>query len=202
MKLQERQDKPHVLRAADQIPGVLYGKGIEPISVQVDYQDLRKALLKYGTSMTFEVTLGNDTHLVYCKDYQEDFLHNYKAIHFDLVKVSMDDVISAEVHIDFLNRSEVGGAGQVLSCNLTELEVEYKVGSGINHIDVDCLALKEVDAIYVKDVTVPEGVTILNDPEQVVCNLTMVAQEKEETEEVDEETIYDTGGESVEEDEE
>lgn len=189
MKLQERQDKVKVLRANDQIPGVLYGKGIEPISVQVDYQELRKALLEFGTSMTFEVTLGNDTHLVYCKEYQEDFLHNYKAIHFDLVKVSTDDVISAEVHIDFLNRDQVGVAGKVLSLNLTELEVEYQVGSGINHIDVDCLALKEVDAIYVKDVTVPEGVTILNDPEQVVCNLTNVAEEKVETEEVDEEAV-------------
>lgn len=186
MKLQERQDKVHVLRANDLIPGVLYGKGIDPISVQVDYQELRKTLLQYGTSMTFEVTLGNDTHLVYCKEYQEDFLHNYKAIHFDLVKVSADDVISAEVHINFLNRDEVGGAGRVLSFNLTELEVEYQVGSGINHIDVDCLVLKELDAIYVKDVVVPEGVTVLNNPNEVVANMTSVQEEKPEVEETDE----------------
>jgi len=186
MKIQRRSDSVNALRANDQVPGVIYGHGVDSTPIQVDYQVLRKALNQYGTAMTFETELEGETHIVYIKDYQEDFLANYKVIHFDLMKVSATDTISASVPLNFLNRDGIAGAGQVVSTNLNEIEVEYQVGKGTNSIDVDLAPLKLVDAIYVKDVTVPEGITVLNDPEQIVANLTSVSEVVEEVEEVEE----------------
>lgn len=185
MKLLERQGKVKEIRDNDQVPGVIYGHGIDPTPIQVEYQDLRKAMAKYGTSMTFEVTLGKDKHLVYIKDYQSDYLANYKTIHVDFMKVSADDTISAAVSLNFLNKDAVRESGQVIATNLTELEVEYKVGKGVNSIDVDLSVLKDVDAIHVEDVVLPEGLTVLNDPKQIVANLATISEEVEATDEVD-----------------
>ncbi|QMS84600.1 50S ribosomal protein L25 [Candidatus Xianfuyuplasma coldseepsis] len=185
MKLLERQGKVKEIRDNDQVPGVIYGHGIDPTPIQVEYQDLRKAMAKYGTSMTFEVTLGKDKHLVYIKDYQSDYLSNYKTIHVDFMKVSADDTISAAVSLNFLNKDAVRESGQVIATNLTELEVEYKVGKGVSSIDVDLSVLKDVDAIHVEDVVLPEGLAVLNDPKQIVANLATIAEEVEATDEVD-----------------
>lgn len=185
MKLLERQGKVKEIRENDQVPGVIYGHGIDPTPIQVAYKDLRKAMAAYGTSMTFEVTLGKDKHLVYIKDYQSDYLSNYKPIHVDLMKVSADDTISASVSLNFMNKDAVRESGQVIATNLTELEVEYKVGKGVNSIDVDLSVLKEVDAIHVEDVTLPEGLTVLNNPRQIVANLATIAEEVEPSDEVE-----------------
>ena len=185
MKLYNRQGQVNEIRKNDQVPGVIYGHGIDPTPVQVDYQELRKALANYGTSMTFEVSLGKKKHLVYIKDYQSDYIHNYRTIHVDFMKVSSTDTISTSVHLNFLNKGEVAGTGQVVSTNLQELDIEYKVGKGVSSIDVDLKVLQEKDAIHVSDIVVPEGIKVLNDPTQLVANIAAVQEEKPEVEETD-----------------
>jgi len=189
MKVSLREGRVNQLRKAGLVPGVIYGKGIDPTPIQLDLKEITRAFHKYGSSMTFEITLGKEKHLVYIKDSQNDYLHNYSLTHVDLMKVSATDTITSYITLNFLHRDEVGIAGEVLSINLNEVEVEFTVGKGVSHIDVDLSPLKTTNAIHVRDLVLPEGLKINHSPEQIVANLTAVAEEKEEVEET-EEVIY------------
>ena len=189
MKIELRNQPLRLVRADHKVPGVVYGHGIEPTSVSIDDKVLRKALHDYGTSMTFEVELAGDKHLVYIKDMQTDPLHNYAPLHVDLMKVSTDDTITSSVSLNFQNREGLTQPGEVLSINLNEVTAEAKVGKGVAHIDVDLSLLKEADAFYIKDIVVPDGVTLLHDEDELVANITIVAQFDEDTTEEDEDIV-------------
>lgn len=176
MKLERRNNPVKQVRKDHKVPGVIYGSEIQPTSISVDAIALRKALQQYGTSMTFEVTLDKETHLVYIKDLQTDYLHNYAPTHVDLMKVSADDTITSAIPLHFLHRDEVGKAGEVVSTVMNVVQADTKVGKGVSSLDVDLLLLNERDAIYVSDIVVPEGVTLLHEPGEVVANLSAVAE--------------------------
>jgi large subunit ribosomal protein L25 len=74
----------------------------------------------------------------------------------------------------------------VFTSNLDEVELEYQVGSGISHLDVDVSDLKENEPLHVSDLVVPKGTKILNDPNQIVCGLSQVKLEVEATEDEEE----------------
>jgi large subunit ribosomal protein L25 len=186
MKIELRNEPVKQVRNNHKVPGVIYGHGIDPTAISMTSKDLHVALHEYGTSMTFEVTLENETHLVYIKDLQTDFLHNYAPLHVDLMKVSTDDTITSAVPLNFLNRDAVARPGEVLSMNLTEVNAEAKVGSGVSAIDVDLLVLKDVDVLYVKDIDVPQGITLLHEDDEIVANFTAVAEFVESTNEDEE----------------
>jgi large subunit ribosomal protein L25 len=182
------------------VPGVIYGHGIDSTPVMVDDRELRKALSQYGTSMTFAIQLDGKEHLVYFKDVQTDPLHNYAPVHFDLMKVTADDTITISIPLNFLHREQVQRAGEVLSFNVTEVEADAQVGKGVSSIDVDLMVLREQDVIQIKDIQVPEGITLLQDPEQLVANFTTVADFSEtEEEEEDVSVITETEEEDTEE---
>lgn len=203
MKIELRNEPVKSVRNSQKVPGVIYGHGIDSTPISITEKDLHVALHEYGTSMTFEVTLDNKEHLVYIKDLQTDFLHNYAPLHVDLMKVSTDDTITSAVPLNFLNRDEVQRPGEVLSMNLTEVNAEVQVGSGVSAIDVDLIVMKDVDAVYVKDIDVPEGITLLHEDDEIVANFTVVAEFVESTDEdEDEEPIVIGSEEDVEDTEE
>lgn len=171
MKLELRSNKVKVLRSNGVLPGVVYGKGIDSTSVEVPYKEFISALSEYGLNLTFSVSLNKKKHIVYVKEIHRDPYDMHTIQHFDLVKVSTDDVISSDVPLQFIGK-EVHSKGQlVLTTDLTILSVEYNVGSGVSHIDVDLSELTYEENLHVKDLVMPEGITCLNDPEDVVARL-------------------------------
>lgn len=172
MKLELRSNKAKKLRNMDIIPGVIYGKGIESTPVQVHYYDyFLKTIAEYGLSRTFPVTLGRKKHIVYFKEVQRDPMNVNRFLHFDLQKVAADDTITSDVVLHFLNREEVDKNNIILTFDTTEITVEYTVGEGVSSIDVDLANMQVGDYIHVKDLVVPEGLTVLSDPEAVVAKL-------------------------------
>lgn len=202
MKIELRNEPVKQVRNNHKVPGVIYGHGIDATPISITKKELHTALHEYGTSMTFEVSLENQKHLVYIKDLQTDFLHNYEPIHVDFMKVSTDDTITSAVPLNFINREAVARPGEVLSMNLTEVNAEAKVGSGVSAIDVDLIVLKDVDAVYVKDIDVPDGITLLHDDDEIVANFTTVAEFVESTDEEEDVEPILIGSEEDEEDKE
>jgi large subunit ribosomal protein L25 len=191
MKVEMRTEKVKQLRQKGIVPGVVYAKGFENVNVQTSQLEFSKALRGYGTSKTFSINLGKEKHIVYIKDYQQDYMDNSVFLHFDLVKVSSDDTLTAYVNLHFIGKEKFLKSTKVLTTNLDEVEIEYNVGSGVSHIDVDVTELTEEQPILVKDLVLPKGIKVLNDPNEIVCNLQEV-QIYEEKEESDEQEGYVT----------
>ena len=177
MKLEPRTEKARKMTRKDLTPGVLYGKGIKSVPVQVNTNDFQKMLSQKGTSKTFEVTLEGKKHIVYIKETQNNFDNYNLKTHFDLVKVAAGDTMTSKINVVFLNHSEVEKRGLVVNAVLSTLEVEYGVGFGITKLELNVEGLNENDSLKVSDIVVPKGVKILEDANHVVVS---VSAQKEE----------------------
>lgn len=185
MKVQERTKSLKEVRLSGCVPGVIYGKGMQSTSVQVERKEFTKAYAEYGKNMTFTIKLGKEDHIVYIKDIQREVVKN-EVINFDLQKVMSTDTISAELRLVFDGRDVVSRNELVLITNLNELEVEYLVGTVISNLHVDVSNMVEDEMLHVKDLVIPAGITVLNKPEEVVVSLVkshLVVEAPEEDEE-------------------
>ncbi len=187
MKIEKRTETLKNVRGMNKIPGVLFGKTIEPISFQVDEKVFLDTLSEKGMTQTFEVKLGTKKHLVYIKDTQRDIVKHSQFLNIKLQKVSKDDTITTNIPLHLIGRDKVEKLGVMISMPNDSLEVEYNVGLGISHIDVDVSELKVGDSLAVKDLTFPEGLKVHTDLEQTVVSIIETKYEEEEpdTEELD-----------------
>lgn len=187
MKLQERKESLRVVRQNQLVPGIMYGKNIEATSVAADYKEFIQHLNEYGKSMTFKVKLDGKTHQVYIKDVQVDPLNQRNIVHFDLIRVTATSTITAEIPVYLDNKEKVESRGMIVQQLLNTVETEYGVGKGIQAFHIDVSGLDQGDALYVKDIEVPEGLKILEGDEKMVVNVVMPTIETEPTDEDEEE---------------
>ena len=190
MNIEKRNTKPQEVRLNGFVPGVIYGKDFPSTSVQVPSLEFTKKLHEVGTSKTFSILLDGKKHIVYIREYQKAYMDPSSYIHFDLVKVSQDDTLHSNVSLHFIGKEAFNKSSLVFTTNLDEVEVEYNVGSGISHLDLNVEALTEDTPIYVKDLVVPEGIKVLNNPDQIVCSLSQPTEIKEVAEEDEQEGYF------------
>lgn len=192
MNLEIRTEKPKKLLNQGIVPGVLFGKQIESVSVQLPEKELKALVAEYGTNSTFDIKVDGKKHIVYIKELQHHVTDSRKILHFSLHKISKNDSIKAEVPLNFVGAENILKQKLLLQEIITKLEVEFPVGSGVNHIDVDVTNLKVDEALYVKDVKLPEGYILHTDPEQMLVNVaypkTQAAEEQPAEQESDSST--------------
>lgn len=192
MLLKLRKDSPKEVRQNKMVPGVIYGNKFETTSIQVDEKELQQAYNDYGQTVTFKVKLGRKNHLVYIKDLQHDLMNANRIIHFDLLKVSEDAVLTANIPVNFIGREIVEGKRLIVNIVLPTVSAQYPAESGVASFDVDISDLDINDAIYVKDLKVDKEIKILDDPEQMILIVkepTLVVEEEETETETTEEVV-------------
>ena len=172
MKLLKRTEKAKQVRAENSVAGVIYGKRIESTPVQVDYKDFMKHYYQYGKSMTFKTTLDGKTHQAYIKEVQLDPLNKKTVLHFDLIKVTATDTITANIPVFVTNKEHLEAKGVIVQLLTPTVMSEYAVGKGVTNFEISVEGLDVGDAIYVKDIELVEGLKILDDPEKMVINIT------------------------------
>jgi large subunit ribosomal protein L25 len=118
--------------------------------------------------------------------------------HIDLQEVRLDQPIHAVVTVTLVGGEDAPGVreGGVLSQPLRELNVEALPLEVPEHIDLDVSHMATGDTLRVSDVNVPDGVTLLDDPETVVATVTAPTREVEP--EVEEEELEGVEGEAAE----
>ncbi len=189
MKIELRKEKGKKVRDFHTVPGVLYGKGMEATSVKANALEFNKMHHKMGTSKTFEVELEGVKHIVYIKDVQPLRHDHHSARHFDLMKVSLDDTMSSKVRVVFVNKELVEKKGLVLHTVADTIEIEYAVGKGISHLELNVEDLEENDTLHVSDIVAPEGITIISEASDVVVSVSKPKEEAVETDEAVEEIL-------------
>lgn len=168
------------LRRQGVIPGVLYGNG-EPQAICVDERDLRVALTGEGglhAILDVVVAGAQSTHPSVLKDYQQDIVRG-GVTHVDLHEVRLDRPIQATVTVTLVGEAAGSREGGVLSQVTRELTVEALPMDIPEHIDFDVSALQVGDTARVADLTVPEGATVLDDPDTVIANVTLPMRAEE-----------------------
>jgi large subunit ribosomal protein L25 len=175
------------LRKQGLIPGVLYGRG-EPKAFTVGERDLRAALTTdAGLHAILDVQIdgAGSTHASVVKDYQQDVVRG-GITHIDLHEVRLDQPIHATVALHLVGEAAGSKEGGVLSQAVNELNVEALPLEIPPAIEVDVSALHIGDALRIGDVTAPEGVTLLDDPETPIASITLPTRVEEPEEMLEE----------------
>jgi large subunit ribosomal protein L25 len=168
------------LRKRGLIPGVLYGRG-EPKAFAVEERQLRSALTgEGGLHAILDVTIegANASHASVVKDYQRHVVRGV-ITHIDLHEVRLDQPIQSTVALQLVGEAAGSNEGGVLTQALNELNVEALPLEMPPVIEVDVSPLHIGDNLRVADIPVPEGVTILDDPETTVASVTQPTRVEE-----------------------
>src|SRR3954451_8017912 len=156
------------LRRQGLVPGVIYGGGEEPQTFAVDARILRNTLAHSGAVL--EVTLDDGTSTpAIVKDLQRHPVRG-EAIHLDLLRVRMDVKIHSTVTLELVGAQEAPGVseGGILNQEVRELNIEALPGDIPDSIVHDVSGLQMNETITLSVVTVPDGVTLLDDLEETV----------------------------------
>lgn len=157
------------MRAAGQIPGVIYGHGREPLPISVDGRSLRAALTTdAGLNALLALQVGDETHLTLAREIQRHPVRS-TVTHVDFLIVSRDEVVSAEVPINLVGEArKVGQADGRIEQQLTSLTVHATPANIPSHVEVDISEMDVGDTIRVADISLPSGVTTEVDSEEPV----------------------------------
>lgn len=161
------------LRNKKVIPAVVYKKGLKgAINLQLAYGALEEALhTKAGENVIVTLKIsGSDNakdKTVVIKEIQREPIKD-RILHVDFNEISLTEML--KVNVPLASHGEAIGAkadGGTLEHVMWELQVECLPTDIPEKIEVDISNLKIGDAIYVKNITAPEGVKILTDPELI-----------------------------------
>ena len=157
------------LRREGRVPGVVYGHGLDPVSVYVDAPDLRHALgTRAGANALLDLDLGDAHHLVMARELQRDPVRKH-VTHVDFLVVRRDEMITTDVPISLVGEAEaVHRADGHVDQELLALSVNARAGSIPQQIEVDVASLEIGDSIRVGDLKLPPDVTTDVDTEAIV----------------------------------
>lgn len=168
------------LRSADMVPGVVYGKGMDPMAVSIKYRELQAAIAGDGGQNNLITLVGGgnlDQSMAIVVDLQRDAIKGtYK--HVDLHRINMNEKLRVTVPV-VLKGTAIGvKEGGLLDLAHHELHVECLPGNIPDNIEIDITALKVAHSIHVNEITLPEGVKILDNPKIPVVSVLGRAKEE------------------------
>src|SRR5436190_17450508 len=176
------------LRREGFIPGVLYGSGKQPHAICVPARELRRVLTgEGGLHAILDVVLEGQktTHASILKDYQQDPIRGHIS-HIDLQEVRLDQPIQAAVSIVLVGEPAGVKEGGVLSQPTIEVNVEALPMEIPQTLEFDVSYMHIGDTARLSELQVPEGVTLLDDPEEIAI-ATVTQPTRVEEPEVEEE---------------
>lgn len=194
------------LRREGKVPGILYGGQGDPLPFAVDGRELRHALQAAGAVV--ELSMDGKSTPAVLKDAQRHPVRG-ETTHVDFLRVDLSKPIQAVVPVELLGAEESVGLrdGGVLDQPLREVTVEALPNEIPESLTLDVSALNIGDVATLEGVSVPDGVTLIDELDTAVATvlaprLRDAGEEEEGIEEETEVVGEGSGGESASSDEE
>lgn len=160
------------VRRGGGVPAVLYGRGREPQPVAVDGRALTEALHTHaGRNVLIELAVdGVEPVTVMVKDVQRD-IFRHDLIHVDFRAISLTETLETHVPVVLKGTARGVAEGGILEHNLREVLVKCLPTTIPEEIGLDVTPLVIGRSLHVRDLAVPEGVTLVTSPEEVVVTV-------------------------------
>ena len=174
--------KVKVLRREGKLPAVLFGYGVEPTPILLDLKETTKTLASVGSSTLVTIDLEGKEYNALVRERQQDILYR-TLIHVDFQAISMTETVRAQVpiHVGDQIAPAVSTYGAMINTGLDLLEIECLPQDLPDRITVDISGLAEIgDSIQVQDLDLPDGVSVLDDPETLIVVASAPISEVEE----------------------
>jgi large subunit ribosomal protein L25 len=156
------------LRRENRVPGVVYGGNDGPIGFDADARELRIALASSGAVLDLSIDGARPTPVV-LKEAQRDPVRG-ATVHVDLLRVRLDQAIHAVVPLELRGVDDAPGVkeGGVLEQVVRELNVEALPTAIPESVIHEIGEMQIGETIPLAAIAMPEGVTLLDDTEDVV----------------------------------
>jgi len=179
------------LRAEGQVPAVVYGGGRDPVPIRVPTEKVEELLKSAaGENTVFLLQLagtGRSRHAM-IRELQTDAVTG-EMVHIDFQRIMLDQLVRITVPIEI--RGEPYGVkneGGLLDFITRELDIECLPGKIPPLFDLDVEPLHVGQHVEAGDLDLPEGITLLGEPERVIVSIAhgrvAAAKEAEEEEEL------------------
>ncbi|HKW59829.1 MAG TPA: 50S ribosomal protein L25 [Candidatus Dormibacteraeota bacterium] len=166
------------------LPAIVYGHNTEPTAVTLDRLEFQKVFVKSGRTHLVDLVLDGDrTEKVLVREIQTH-PRRQGPIHVDLYQVNLQETIEVEIPIHITGESAPvkGGDADVLQ-PIHSIRVECLPTQIPETFEVDVTPLDEIGAeLRVSNLKVGQGVTILDDPEELVVKIVPKREMKVEEE--------------------
>jgi large subunit ribosomal protein L25 len=162
------------IRRANQVPGVLYGHGSDPIHLTLPGHDLLLALRTPNVLIALDID-GKTNELAIPKAVQRDPLKGFLE-HVDLQLVQRGEKVNVEIPVHA--EGELAAGGNLLEHVLNALPVEAEATHIPESVSVSVEGLEAGASILAKDIALPKGTTLAVDGDTVVLQI-LAAQAEE-----------------------
>jgi large subunit ribosomal protein L25 len=161
------------IRREHKIPAVVYGHGNDPIHLTLPGHDTMLALERGGTNALLELDIDGTAQLALAREVQVDPLRRVLE-HIDFVAVRQGERVTVDVLVHL-----VGDAGPdtLVVTENTTVQVEAEATHIPESIEVSIQGAPVGTQIHASDLILPEGTTLLTDPEMLVVNVTAAQSE-------------------------
>ncbi|HVY09030.1 MAG TPA: 50S ribosomal protein L25/general stress protein Ctc [Mycobacteriales bacterium] len=154
-------------RRAGKIPAVLYGHGADPRHISLPTREFEHALRTDGANVLLELQLADGSELALPKSIQRDPIRGIIE-HLDLILVRRGERIAVDIPIHLDGTIASGG---LLEQSLTTLAVTAEATNIPSGVEVSIAGLEIGGAIHAGDITLPAGVELGIEPDQLVLHV-------------------------------
>ena len=160
------------LRAEGHIPGVLYGRGMTPISLTVERRELRVALSgPAGVNTVLSLEVDGAKYPAVVKELQRHPIRR-TVNHIDFLQVNMNEEITVSVPVRLEGEAKaVLAEGGLVDPAVDTIEVVTTPNNMPNEFVIDITDMQVGDVVRLADVPMPSGVTATGDPEMPVVTV-------------------------------
>ncbi len=166
------------LRAAGRIPGVIYGHAREARALSLDTHAFELMLEKVSYRTTvFELDLDGTKSNALIREVQR---HPYRKeiLHVDFQELVAGEKVTVSVPLAFVGASIGVKEGGIIDQIMHDLSIRVDPMVIPARIEVDIASLAIGKSIHVSDLTVPEGVEVLDDEDATICTCAAPKEEK------------------------
>jgi large subunit ribosomal protein L25 len=181
------------IRRADKVPAVLYGHGNDPIHITLPGHDTMMALKHGGANALLELDIDGKSQLALTKQVQIDPIKRHLE-HIDFVAVRQGEKVTVDIPVVLVGDAE---RETLVVVENNTVQVEAEATHIPESIEVSIEGLPAGTQILASELVLPEGSTLLIDPEALIVNITE-AQTTEQVEAELAEAEADAGIEHVE----
>ncbi|RUO79623.1 50S ribosomal protein L25/general stress protein Ctc [Pseudidiomarina taiwanensis] len=152
------------LRRSDKLPAILYGAGQEPVALTLDHNKVNNmADHEVFYSQIINLVIDGESHEAILKDVQR---HPFKPklTHIDFQRVKRGEKLHTNVPVHFINEETAHGVkqeGGVIAHHIAQVEIKCRPRHLPEYIEVDVANLKLGETMHLSDLTLPEGVELV-----------------------------------------
>lgn len=174
------------IRREDKIPAVLYGHGTQPVHITLPGHESMLAL-RHSNAL-FAIELEGESHLAIAKDVQRDPIRGFIE-HIDLLAVQQGEKVAVDVTVNVVGES---APGTIHLVEAQTLSVEAEATHLPESVDVDITGLEAGATVTAGEVKLPQGATLVVEPEHIVVTIAEPRGEAAEAESETEGTVEET----------